>query len=545
VEATPISLTTKAQGRTRGSPAGLFALVAGVVLLAQLLIAWSDAELLLAKVLPDDAFYYFGTARHIAAGQDVTFDGRTITNGFHPLWMALLAPVYALAGKGSLPIHLALTLSALLNVGTGVLVFSSVRRVAGNAWAGFISAAAFLLNPAVMLETLNGLETALSLFAFAAVFAFYRLRLAGPGAARAPLSTYLVLGGLAGLTCLARTDNAFLVALIGLALAWQGRARMAGRLTIAALAGAIVLAPWFAWSWLALGTPLQSSGSAMPSILRDLYATSIRAGTLTAARALDYFVGGAVRGAVMAFSYYAGVSLLVVILGIGVWRVLRPRLPASRWGEVLAPVSPYLLPIAAVLITLLIHTVYRWYPRTWYFAPAALVFALPVGPALAGVAGKIRGGLRRPRTWAAALALLVGAIFLAQGIKAWRAGIYPWQASFLAGARWVQENTAAGERVGAFNAGILGYYGDRETVNLDGVTDPAAQRAIHERRLAAYAQERRLRYVIDYRNYVEDMYQPFYGTQTPSWLRPIATVGAPHAPYGVVTVYEVLPASGE
>jgi hypothetical protein len=47
----------------------------------------------LAERLPDDAFYYLQVARNIGGGQEPTFDGIHLTNGFHTLWEFLLVPL--------------------------------------------------------------------------------------------------------------------------------------------------------------------------------------------------------------------------------------------------------------------------------------------------------------------------------------------------------------------------------------------------------------------------------------------------------------------
>ena len=48
----------------------------------------------LVESFNDDAFYYFEIAKNIATGLGSTFDGISKTNGYHPLWMATLVPVY-------------------------------------------------------------------------------------------------------------------------------------------------------------------------------------------------------------------------------------------------------------------------------------------------------------------------------------------------------------------------------------------------------------------------------------------------------------------
>ncbi len=43
-----------------------------------------------ALYLDDDAYYYTVIARNIAQSGLSTFDGQTLTNGYHPLWLGLL-----------------------------------------------------------------------------------------------------------------------------------------------------------------------------------------------------------------------------------------------------------------------------------------------------------------------------------------------------------------------------------------------------------------------------------------------------------------------
>ncbi len=46
----------------------------------------------------DDAFYYLIIARNFAQTGVPTFDGMHATNGFHPLWMLLLAAMHRIVG---------------------------------------------------------------------------------------------------------------------------------------------------------------------------------------------------------------------------------------------------------------------------------------------------------------------------------------------------------------------------------------------------------------------------------------------------------------
>lgn len=54
-----------------------------------------DLVNLVRDVNLDDAFYYLKTAQHLAEGKFSTFDGGiTRTNGYHPVWLFLLTPLF-------------------------------------------------------------------------------------------------------------------------------------------------------------------------------------------------------------------------------------------------------------------------------------------------------------------------------------------------------------------------------------------------------------------------------------------------------------------
>jgi hypothetical protein len=77
----------------------------------------------------DDAFYYFKTAQNITEGRGITFDGLGRDSGFHPLWMLVITPIFALARFDRLlPLRLVVGLSALLSAGTGVLLYRLAKR---------------------------------------------------------------------------------------------------------------------------------------------------------------------------------------------------------------------------------------------------------------------------------------------------------------------------------------------------------------------------------------------------------------------------------
>ena len=216
--------------------------------------------------LYDDSFYDFQIARHIAHGDGATFDGTHATNGFQPLYVALLVPIYRVAGTSdTLPIHAALVLSALLSVATAYLLYRMLARRVSDVVA-IIAAGAWSFSPIVMRQTANGLETALALFALAAT-TFYYLERVRPDDGPRPRRRFAALGALAGASILARADLAFLVLAMCLDYLLVQRARRSGhrwRGDVAVAAGmcALVCLPWMVYGMAAVGSPFPESGRA-------------------------------------------------------------------------------------------------------------------------------------------------------------------------------------------------------------------------------------------------------------------------------------------
>ncbi len=552
-------------------PVCLF-LILGLGLLIRLSMAWTNVEVLIQKTLPDDAFYYFAIARNMAGGRGLTVDGTNPTNGFHPMWaLILILPFIALRSHEGLLIPVSLTLSSLFDIGTAYLGYRAVRLATGSAPAAVVTALLYALNPLAAMESVNGLETALSTFLFALCFYYYLTAIKRSGVEtvshtynhrqgglpspsipkgdvvllqRIAFKRYAILGALAGLMVLARTDTIFLFALMGLEMLWEARRKgwvSIIMLLIPVLAFAIVISPWLAWNQLTLGTMVQSSGVALPYLIKYSMAQAFRHLPLPAA--LGQHVGPILSLSFMLFWYYSGLGwtvLIVLAFSLRFYRFGSDQAGERGKGWMTIP-KPFLVPLAAALISVLFHTFYRWYPRSWYYVPLAWVVSLWVGPAFAYVSRIAQGVSRRGKAFGP---LLLGATLLIlalQGAKAWWTGFYPWQVHMYHGALWLAEHTAPQEVIGSFNAGLNTYYSRRTVINLDGVTDWRALQALKEQRLLAYARGRGVDYIVDYRNYIDDSYVPFWGEGYPQDLYLIETLSPPYPPYGAMVVYELKP----
>src|SRR5512141_103477 len=102
-----------------------------VVLGAYIYAALSDAQNLSWRWFTrDDAYYYFKVAQNISEGHGSTFDGVNPTNGYHPLWMLICIPIFALARFDLiLPLRILLLVMSGLSVATAILLYRLVGKI--------------------------------------------------------------------------------------------------------------------------------------------------------------------------------------------------------------------------------------------------------------------------------------------------------------------------------------------------------------------------------------------------------------------------------
>jgi hypothetical protein len=436
------------------------------------------------RVVADDAFYYFTIARHIAAGHGATFDGLAPTNGFHPLWMLLITPVFALTGAlragAWTSVHLVLSLCALLDVASGVLLWRLLRRLGcprGAHWA----AAVWFLSPVTVLLSLRGMESALAVALLAVwlwvvTWAFED----GPPDARRGIPVGIVTG----LAFLARTDNGpllgFALALVTLAswLAAPGPPRRGpGVYGVAGVTAAALALPWVVWNLATFGTPWQVSGAAKlanPQIFGHVPAAlGHRLRFLVAFVWVPaYFVAGESSKQRAAFTLFAwgGWLTLAALLPFLVVALVRTRVAVLR--PLVLGLLGYLA-AHAVAYALVLRTYVVWYAT----APAFLLVLLGGGLAADRPLGRLRAG------WRAAVAVAGVAVAVAIFAHYFRVTrVKPRGEELVVRpilTRIARE--APGTRtVGAFNAGAAGYFapeiGPFTVVNLDGlVNNPSVE----------------------------------------------------------------------
>jgi len=176
----------------------------------------------LAWFTTDDAFYYFVTARNISSGMGSTFDGIALTNGYHPLWMLICIPVFALVRIDLLlPLRIVIVIQMVLSALSGILLYRLTRKYI-TVPAAYIVTFIWLFLPSIHSSVLlGGVESALNGVMIIAVLACLDWALSEDISDRSQKRRFAILGMLAGLGILARLDNAFLIAGVGLWATFQ------------------------------------------------------------------------------------------------------------------------------------------------------------------------------------------------------------------------------------------------------------------------------------------------------------------------------------
>lgn len=474
------------------------ALVAGLcVRLALIWSGWASR-----CIICDDAYFYFEIARNTALGMGSTFDGLHPTNGYHPLFMWLLVPVFkAFPHDPWTPVLAGLSLCAVLDLCTATLIWAILSRL-GMSLAAVFCAAGWMLYPGVFLLTLRGCEAPLAT-ALVAFLVWLHLKPRG-GAGR-----WVVSGVVSGLAFLARTDLGLFLAIFHLYHLWRagsdeaagGRARwgraLAG-LAMAALAGLLVAAPWAMWNWHTFGSLLQTSGW-MKRILWNTHCALPRLSPDT--NMLAWLLGNPYRMLHNVVAYTVGeefavarpvthgVTALYVVLAVAaaaVWvRALRgPR--ARPYREALAALGWALLWLPAYVAVYAYYLRYYWH---WYFPVPLLAGVLLAGCALDYV---LRSGRsRRAAAMGVAAGLVLASVLhFVQFFSRVPPGTIDAEDRRLPMYALVERLAGPKTVVGAWNSsGAFGYFGSFHStatwVDLDGVVNHDAYQAV---RRGEYAQ---------------------------------------------------------
>jgi len=452
----------------------------------------------LVTAVADDAFYYYGTARHIVAGHGATFDGINATNGFHPLWMLAILPIWGVVADPALAVRVALCLQLLLFLASIVVVMRMVWRRFGpgplvaSLWIPFF--------PHFSNRFTEGLETSLLLALVTAAVWFMATEWF-----RKPRARWrdVCMGGLLGLIFLARLDAAMLAAVCFVVL-WirclrdePAGARVATAFRRSLWVGVpivVVALPYLCWNMARFGHLLSISGALKSSFPRP-------------ALRLEVFLP------YKAFAALAALALAVLVGGL-MWR---RRLQDAGWS---AEDRAYLRALNVFCLFVVGHFVFmllfmKWEVAGWYFAPYVLVPVLAAGPVWRLLGLDERASRTRLVSFAVVglvglgAAADAGAHFISLS-KRLRGTSHPFNRHTYQAAQWVKAHLPRDAVLAMTDCGIFGYFAERSVVNLDGVINNYEyQEFLRTRSFAEYLRSRKVQYLVHYAAAIPPDYETF------------------------------------
>lgn len=408
----------------------------------------------------DDAYITFRYARNLAHGLGLVYNpGQAVLGTSTPLFALLLA-LLARVTRIDLP-WAALTLNAVADAVTAVVLYGLARRVRCPAWAAVMCALTWILYPLGTRYALGGMETPLVTVLMLAALALY---VSGhPAWAMAA----------AGFVLLTRPDAIAVAFVIAVAEAFRAR-RPPWRAMLIPLA---IVLPWLVVATVWYGNPL-------PQSLRAKSAAVYVAAPPENARQVLYNVGGLMlagpaRLAAKGLTVYlppgqrqvpiAVAVALLIVWAIGAARSIRAD---RRWTALFG--LPLLVGGTYAVLGLRGNLI-----AEWYLVPLAPIFFLGIFAGLGPLSRRLPSSVS-PAGAVVAACVLVAAQLSGLGSGRLATTLVPrvvWnerEQLYRGAAERLRPHLRSGDVVAAPEIGALGYYCDCRILDTVGLVSPEA-----------------------------------------------------------------------
>lgn len=494
----PVKRSADVRSRQRAGSAKNFRVIIALLLVInltiRLYIAFRPINIIDDLTFPDDSYLSLTIARNIAHGLGPIY-GTHYTNGFQPMYVFLMAPVYWLFPNNlETPIHIALVLLTLFDTLALFVLVRFIDSFSASRWTSVTIAAAWVFNPYVITTTLNGLETMVSFFFIVAALKYFFDH--DPGPNREGNGKHaVILGALLGLALFARIDNICLVfGIIAVLLFRWFKEKItfpdAARTLLLIFSGiAVMYLPWLLYSYHYTGGLYPVSGKAVRNISLSLVNYHPTFDNWYAS--IYKKVGEIVNNYQWVFWWpLAGLLLL---------------LPFVK-GKTGARLSPKLMTafFAIALFSASLLGLYMFYIFTpWFFDRYLFNLILLF---MAGTTILTDYYLSRFRSRFAKglfLFLLVGFAVGANVSQNGFSNLFFSEDTHKHGYRnlglWASTHFKDGTIIGGSQTGALGYYATNlKVINLDGVVNQECFEALEKRQNLEYIRSQHIEYILDW-----------------------------------------------
>jgi len=188
------------------------------VLMSFYMILFQSIETTVAFSVIDDGMYYPKIALNLASRGILSFDGVTMTNGFHPLWMIILIPLYFLVSEPILALRFTFVYIFLILTICCFLLSKICRNLKFSPSGTFVAFFVIILNLRSFTIFYSLLESHVVLLAYL-LYIHYSLTVADK---RFTVPIYSFINGLLiGFCFLARLDSCLLAIGYGFVLVYR------------------------------------------------------------------------------------------------------------------------------------------------------------------------------------------------------------------------------------------------------------------------------------------------------------------------------------
>lgn len=443
--------------------------------------------------MAEDGYLVMSVARHVGMGEGITIDGETATNGFQPLWVFLIAPLFTITGDSRvLGIRLVIfaqacvyALSALLLYLVVSKSFSASRKKFG-AVLGVTASAIFVCSYDVWVNAFTGMETGLLFLLYLTVLWVLQNR------RRKSIATTVLLGAVAGLLVLTRIDAGFFVVYLGFLLAISDLRRDSWKSSFVSLlvyggTCLLVTLPWWIFNLVQFHDLMPISGQATTSKV-EFFAANIGLASLAVIRSLVPQVPF-LRWEPWQAGIAHGSALVGQLIVVGT--VCRAHIRHN------APSQNEIKPLITFATALVLSTITLW---LWYGTKSWATWFYPRYFSYLGIFGSLLTAafivaLSRRSLFLAICGLVaIGGFHVRSLTYAFQS--LPFEGRLHSGAQLelVDRNVPSSEVVSAGQTGVLGFFRSH-VVNFDGKVNSEA--LAYRGRINDYLEERNIRWVCD------------------------------------------------
>jgi hypothetical protein len=431
-------------------------------------------EARLLSFVPDDAFYYFGISRGYANFGEWTFDsGFSSASGFHLLHAYFNVLILDLLGSTDWRSIVGVNFGVawfVISIGVSLMATALYRRF--GLW-GVIGCVPVVLSRNFLLSTTTALEWSWVILA-SSVFIF-----AVQSRADSRLRWFAVFGaGLVGSA--ARFDFGGLPAVFAVC-AWAGwwferdpasRDR-ATTSTIGLMGSAIATCAALLHHWVLFDDPIPASAQ-----IKGVWASLV--GSKFQYRLFLDLVG--------TDEFPLGGVITAVLLGLMGWRIyaLLRSSEANRREQAWLSIAASLTIVFYIALYSRTTGVQLWYSQN---------FVMPTLWLVASMFATLPQLMKR--SWAEAVVLIAIGLLSATNVIASLQAVWPWQVSMKYAGTELAGRDSLG-RVGAWNAGILGFFGGGSVVNIDGLVNDEIVAHLDPGTLDCYLKQSRIQYLADF-----------------------------------------------